>query len=245
VLNYVQKLSKVPSFIRRLAGAGLNGVNGLHTSISKADRIEKLKLILGAKGVLEAFNYINQTYTQREINKIVNSNALLNASVFDKDAELNSQVSVLNKVLAVEYKSYLVDDILQKVDRATMSVSLEGREPFLDHRLVEWVSTLPDEYKLKDGVSKRILKDIVHKYVPASMMERPKMGFGVPVSKWLKSELRELLDDVMSDSSLKNQHLLHPEVIAELREQYLAGKLEDFERLWFVFVFLQWYKKWM
>jgi hypothetical protein len=57
--------------------------------------------------------------------------------------------------------------------------------------------------------------------------------------------LRELLDDVMSDSSLKNQHLLHPEVIAELREQYLAGKLEDFERLWFVFVFLQWYKKWM
>jgi asparagine synthase (glutamine-hydrolysing) len=245
VLNYVQKLSKVPSFFRMLAGAGLNGVNGLHTSISKADRIEKLKLILGAKGVLEAFNYINQTYTQREINKIVNSNALLNASVFDKDAELNSQVSVLNKVLAVEYKSYLVDDILQKVDRATMSVSLEGREPFLDHRLVEWVSTLPDEYKLKDGVSKRILKDIVHKYVPASMMERPKMGFGVPVSKWLKSELRELLDDVMSDSSLKNQHLLHPEVIAELREQYLAGKLEDFERLWFVFVFLQWYKKWM
>lgn len=245
VVNYVRQLNGVPSFLRSIMGAGLNGIGGLHTSISKANRLEKLKLILASKGVLESFNYINQTYTEREINKIVNNRAPLNYSVFDKDAELNSQVSILNKVLAVEYKSYLVDDILQKVDRATMSVSLEGREPFLDHRLVEWVSTLPDEYKLKDGVSKRILKDIVHKYVPVSMMERPKMGFGVPVSKWLKNELRDLLDDVMSDAALNNQQLLNPEVVSVLRDQYLAGNLEDFERLWFVFVFLQWYRKWM
>ena len=245
VVKYVQQLNGIPAVLRNIMGAGLNGIGGLHTSISKANRLEKLKLVLTSKGVLESFNYINQTYTEREINKIVNNGAPLNSSVFDKDVELSSKVSVLNKVLAVEYKSYLVDDILQKVDRATMSVSLEGREPFLDHRLVEWVSTLPDEYKLKDGVSKRILKDIVHKYVPVSMMERPKMGFGVPVNKWLKNELRDLLEDVMSDAALNNQQLLNPEVVSVLRDQYLAGKLEDFERLWFVFVFLQWYKKWM
>ncbi|MFM7016213.1 MAG: asparagine synthase-related protein, partial [Bacteroidota bacterium] len=150
----------------------------------------------------------------------------------------------LNQVLAVEYQTYLVDDILQKVDRATMSTSLEGREPFLDHRLIEFVATLPAEFKLQNGEGKRILKDIVHDYVPKHLIERPKMGFGVPVSKWMQNDLKPLLMEVMGDEALKENHLLNASSIRALREDYLRGKVHDFERLWFVFTYLQWFKKW-
>ena len=74
---------------------------------------------------------------------------------------------------------------LQKVDRATMSVSLEGREPFLDHRIIEWAAQLPNEFKYFQGNKKYILKEINKKYIPENMMDRPKMGFGIPIEKWL------------------------------------------------------------
>ena len=163
---------------------------------------------------------------------------------FQDDDLIGANVEPLNRILALEYKTYLVDDILQKVDRATMSASLEGREPFLDHRLAEWVMRLPVSFKLDKGVSKRMLKDIVHRYVPRELMERPKMGFGVPVQHWMKSELKDLLFEVMSDEALREQEWLDPVKVSALRTDFLVGRLEDFERLWFVFVFLQWYRYW-
>jgi asparagine synthase (glutamine-hydrolysing) len=148
-------------------------------------------------------------------------------------------------VLASEYRAYLVDDILQKVDRASMSVSLEGREPFLDHRLAEWAMQLPVSFKLKDGVSKRILKDIVHAHVPRELMERPKMGFGIPLKSWMASDLKDVLMNVMGDDALKSQALVDPVQAKLLRDDYLNGQLGDFERLWFVFTLLQWNQRWM
>ena len=85
----------------------------------------------------------------------------------------------------------MVDDILQKVDRATMSVSLEGREPFLDQHIIEWAAQLPSDYKYHKGEKKYILRQIVHKYIPKEMMDRPKMGFAIPVENWLANELKD------------------------------------------------------
>src|SRR5690606_6969573 len=105
--------------------------------------------------------------------------------------ELEQEYSdTLSYIMAIDYQTYLLDDILQKVDRATMSVSLEGREPFLDHRIIEWAAQLPMEYKYNNGNKKFILKEIVHKYIPKEIMDRPKMGFGIPVEKWLQKELK-------------------------------------------------------
>ena len=87
--------------------------------------------------------------------------------------------------MLADYLGYLPDDILVKVDRATMSTSLEGREPLLDHRIFEFAARLPLSYKVGDGTSKRILKDIVHEYVPKSLLDRPKRGFSIPLNKWL------------------------------------------------------------
>ncbi|MBL7925082.1 MAG: asparagine synthase C-terminal domain-containing protein, partial [Bacteroidia bacterium] len=243
--GYLARLNRIPSMLRNTAALGLEFTKVFHPAIAKPDRLEKLRLLLKSEGVLQGFHLINQTFTEKEIKRIVKGDAGFLKLVFDTDPELKDAVEPLNKILAVEYKSYLVDDILQKVDRSTMSASLEGREPFLDHRLVEWVAAMPSDYKLKDGVSKRILKDIVHQYVPREMMDRPKMGFGVPVKDWLKHELRDLFEEVMGEELLKRQDCLNTAVVLDLKRDYLEGRLGDFERLWFVFVFLQWYKKWM
>ena len=104
-----------------------------------------------------------------------------------------SNYSDLAYMMAIDYETYLVDDILQKVDRATMTASLEGREPYLDHRIIEWAARLPDQYKYNNGVKKYILREIVYDYIPKTMMDRPKMGFAIPIGKWLKTELRNWL----------------------------------------------------
>src|SRR5436190_14256683 len=140
----------------------------------------------------------------------------------------------------------MVDDILQKVDRATMSASLEGREPFLDQRIIEFVSRLPSHYKYRDGVGKIMLRDIVHRYIPREIMHRPKMGFGVPVERWLKNELRDFFEDTFSQHSSKDVfNILNKSEVENLKKEYLNGKLEYFERLWFVLFSMAWYKRWM
>ncbi|MFN5347545.1 MAG: asparagine synthase (glutamine-hydrolyzing) [Bacteroidota bacterium] len=240
--SYLKKWNNKPGAVKLLSPF-LNAIN-LNKNLTSANRIEKLIEFINAKTNAEAFDSINKTFTAGEARLLLNANFKELNTIFNSGEKFSSKVSPLNQVLAVEYQTYLVDDILQKVDRATMSTSLEGREPFLDHRLIEFVATLPSEYKLQNGVGKRILKDIVHQYVPKSLMERPKMGFGVPVKKWMKDDLKPLLMEVMGDDALKGNHLLNATAIHRLREDYLAGKVHDFERLWFVFTYLQWFKKW-
>ncbi|MFM7016089.1 MAG: asparagine synthase (glutamine-hydrolyzing), partial [Bacteroidota bacterium] len=193
--NYLNKWSAMPGIVKALVPF-LNAIN-LNKNLTNANRVEKLIEFINAKTSVEAFDSINKTFTAGEARLLLNANFKELSTVFNSGEKFSSKVSPLNQVLAVEYQTYLVDDILQKVDRATMSTSLEGREPFLDHRLVEFVATLPAEFKLQNGVGKRILKDIVHEYVPKHLMERPKMGFGVPVSKWMQNDLKPLLMEVM------------------------------------------------
>lgn len=237
--NYLKKIQSIPQVLKQFTFLAKSF--NLSRNISQANRLTKLIDLAETKGPLAAFDIVNRTFTSKEIEILMGASSKHLHTVFDDDNLLSNNVSLLNKVLAVEYKSYLVDDILQKVDRATMSASLEGREPFLDHRLIEYVAKLPDEYKLHNGVSKRILKDIVHKYVPKSMMDRPKMGFGVPVVDWMKSDLRDLLDETINESVFKNDCHLDGKVVMKLKNDYLNGEVKDFERLWFVFTYLQWF----
>lgn len=241
---YIRKMQQVPAPLRKLAAASISSLKS-SASLSKANRLEKLVGLLQSQDVVMAFHIINQTYTDGEIRLLTGCTVPPLSHPFQSGNGLSEKVTLLQTLLAVEYKTYLVDDILQKVDRATMSASLEGREPFLDHRLLEWTASLPDEFKIKNGVQKRILKDIVHKYVPKEIMERPKMGFGVPVPRWMKHELRELFEDVVNEQTLKAAGFLDSGSVLKLKSDYLEGKLEDFERMWFVFILLQWHQRWM
>lgn len=145
--------------------------------------------------------------------------------------------------MANDYKIYLQNDILVKVDRATMSVGLEGREPFLDHRLIEYVAQLPVSFKL-EGEQKRILKDIVYKYVPKSIMERPKAGFSIPVSLWLKKDLSYLIDDHLSASSISQSGLFNSNYIESMVRSFKNGNTVPFDMIWRILQFQMWYEKW-
>ena len=151
----------------------------------------------------------------------------------------------LNRLLSVDYQTFMCDDILTKVDRATMSVSIEGREPLLDHRLIEFMSQIPSKYKNYKGEKKYILKEIVHKYLPKSLMDRPKHGFGIPVLTWFRGELKDLMIDLINEKQLNDQKIFRVNKIIEIRDAYFRGRNDDFEFLWFMMIFQMWYNRWM
>ena len=140
----------------------------------------------------------------------------------------------------------MVDCILAKVDRATMSVSLEGREPLLDHRLIEFVARLPSSFKYKQGVKKYLLKEIAHQYIPKEIMVKRKMGFGAPVHTWFKDDIaKDLLRTYLDPKKIERQGLLNHSQIADLLNAYYAGTHVDFNKIWLLLVFQMWYERWM
>ena len=148
-------------------------------------------------------------------------------------------------MLAIDYKTYMVDDILQKVDRATMSTSLEGREPFLDQNIIEWAAQLPSGYKYHNGTKKYILREIVHQYIPKEIMDRPKSGFAIPVQDWLANELKPLVQQHFSTDALKEHGLFDVNAAQQIATDFLNGRKEKYLKVWYMLMFQMWYEKWM
>ncbi len=144
-----------------------------------------------------------------------------------------------------DFNYYLPDDILVKVDRASMAVALESREPFLDHLLVEFAASLPLSYKYGDGISKRLLKKILYKYVPRELVERPKQGFGVPIEEWFKNDLKSMILEYLGEDRLRGQGLFDAARVVSLRDKYLADEGVGVQRLWLLLMFEMWYDRWM
>ena len=147
--------------------------------------------------------------------------------------------------MAIDYQTYLLDDILQKVDRAAMSVSLEGREPFLDQRVIEWAAKLPMDYKYNNGSKKFIIKEIVHKYIPKAMLDRPKMGFGIPIAAWLQKDLKPFVDNYFDAAFIQKQNIFNNEEVQRIKDSFYKGKIERAEKIWYLLMFQMWYDKWM
>jgi asparagine synthase (glutamine-hydrolysing) len=146
------------------------------------------------------------------------------------------------RMMAFDTVHYLPDDILVKVDRAAMAVSLETRVPLLDHRVVEFAFQLPIGLKYKNGQPKWILRKLLSQRVPLEMFERPKMGFGVPMGDWLRGPLREWGEDLLSEQALRDTAVLNPPAVRRRWQEHLAGRADWNYELWDILMLQAWLK---
>src|SRR5439155_662341 len=159
---------------------------------------------------------------------------------FDDVSLWKSLPELLHRMMCLDFVSYLPDDILVKVDRAAMSVSLETRIPLLDHRIIEYAWSLPNSLKQRRGCGKRLLRQVLHQYVPPSLVERPKKGFGVPIGQWLRGPLRPWAESLLSGSRLRQEAFFDVKTVRRKWTEHLCGRQDAGAALWHVLMFQDW-----
>ena len=151
----------------------------------------------------------------------------------------------IDRLLYLDSKTYLPGDILTKVDRMSMAVSLEARVPLLDHVLIEFVARMPSSWKMRGLESKFIFKEAVKGLVPEEILHRPKQGFGVPIGAWINDQLRERIDDTLSDPRTRQRGFIRPEYVDVLRAEHNRGRRDHSPALWTVLMFELWCRKYL
>lgn len=250
LMRYGKKLNQLPEFVRDITVGIMNAVPAdklpvLKNKYNFHNRYEKLKGLLKDPSPKNLMLNLSRQFDDKQLNTVLkNKWNSLDTAYLSNDLK-KEFYTPLSYMMAIDYQTYLLDDILQKVDRASMSVSLEGREPFLDHRIIEWSAQLPDDFKYRNGNKKYILKEIVHQYIPKTMMDRPKMGFAIPIENWLATDLKEQVEFYLIDKKIESQNIFSVDFVRQLKFDFYSGKKELAQKLWYMLMFQMWYEKWM
>jgi len=250
MMKHGKILNQLPQFIRK-------GMSGIMSSIPSDkipvlknkynfhNRYEKLKVLLNDPSPKNMMLSLSKQYDESQLKHLLKCEFKNLDTAYLSDALHKEFNSPLSYMMAIDYQTYLLDDILQKVDRASMTASLEGREPFLDHRIIEWAAQLPDHYKYYKGSKKHILKEMVHHYIPKELMDRPKMGFAIPIEKWLMHDLKEKVFYYLDDQKIEQENIFEVRAIQKLKTDFYLGKKEYANKIWYLLMFQMWYEKWM
>jgi asparagine synthase (glutamine-hydrolysing) len=207
------------------------------------NRVNKFAQILNSISLtdfmLKSSQYLDE-YRLQKLHLIGTPAYIFEESISSEDL---NEVSTLG---FIDIKSYLEGDILAKVDRASMANGLEGREPFLDYRLVEWALALPSHLKISGTKSKYVLRTILSKYVPTELIERPKMGFAIPIEKWTRTILKEELAEMKDSQMFCNTFKLNQRELDKIITTFLSNKQTEYNPnfIWFLFSLYKWYKTW-
>tara|TARA_B100000073_G_C23722815_1_gene568222 strand:- start:620 stop:2329 length:1710 start_codon:yes stop_codon:yes gene_type:complete len=244
----LNNILKTPTTIKKLVSKIIFSISEerwnslLSGSISKSfvnigNKLHKTADILSSKSIRDLhFKLVSQIHNPSEWLK--NSNeykSKLNDGIV-RFEELNS----IESMMAYDLISYLPTDILTKVDRAAMSVSLETRIPFLDLDVIEFSTSLPIEFKIRNGVSKWALREVLYKHVPKNLIERPKMGFGVPLAEWLRGPLKGWAESLLDENRLHQEGFFNVEFVRDKWLEHLSGKRNWSYQLWNVLMFQAW-----
>jgi asparagine synthase (glutamine-hydrolysing) len=206
------------------------------------DKFIKFRDFVNTDHYLTKYDMIYKFFLPQELEGLGIHSNLTQVPLMDKRVE---NLDIYGQSMFYDLKTYLTDDILTKVDRATMGVSLEGREPFLDNRILEYSSRMPMKYKYRDGQSKWVLRKILEKYVPNEYFERKKQGFSIPIYEWFKNDMKDLYYEQMNPDRIKRDGVLNPAPIKKMLDDYMKGRGVYPFKLWFLFIFQLWYEKHM
>jgi len=204
------------------------------------NKYAKLKRAVRAKDQTSLFESLNIIFDQQEMKDLTLSNEP-NSGGIKSSAELDR----VNAMFFRDITNYLPDDILTKVDRATMAVALEGREPFLDHKLMEYAMALPLKFKYRSGKGKFILRKMLAHYLPKEITQRPKRGFELPIGEWFKSDLKEYVDEYLAEQRLERLGLLNPDFVRQLKSDYFDNRVLNHDKLWNILMLQMWLEKWV
>ena len=203
-------------------------------------KLHKVANVLPAKSIRDMhFKLVSQIQNP--------SDWLLNANEYktslNDDTKRFVELNPIEQMMAYDLITYLPTDILTKVDRAAMAVSLETRVPFLDLNVIEFSASLPMEFKIRNGVTKWALREVLYKHVPKDLIERPKMGFGVPLAEWLRGPLQDWAESLLDEKRLHQEGFFDVEFVRNKWLEHLSGKRNWHHQLWNVLMFQAWLEK--
>ena len=245
------KLKWMPLIMRQVLGIGIHKIPvsiwnksscvlpRKYQVSSMGDKAHRMAHRLKNVGSLDDMYNSLVTEGFREEGLVINNRLILKTKLDDCSIALGIKESE-QRMMLWDSVTYLPDDILTKVDRAAMGVSLETRIPFLDHRVAELAWRIPLNMKIKDGVGKWPVRQILYKYVPKELIERPKAGFAVPVGQWIRGPLHEWASDLLDESRIKREGYFDPKLVQQLWGQHLSGHYDWTPRLWAILMFQSW-----
>ena len=236
--SLARNVNKIPNNWINNSFSALNRITPkIFNAIQLGDKFQKGINVLDSENINELYKRLISNW--HDPSSIV-INGVEGKTIFSKDDYSLDEFNVIQKMMYIDSVTYLPDDILTKVDRAAMAVSLETRVPFLDHKVVEFSWRLPDSMKLKNGVGKWLLREVLYRHVPRELIERPKMGFGVPIGLWLKGPLKDWAEELLDETRLHSDGLFHPSLVRKMWNEHLSGVRNWQSQLWAVLMFQAW-----
>jgi len=240
------------SFKREVLKIGLNlinsnGIEYINEKLPKnlkqtniKDKYNKFQRAVNSDSLEGMFENASSYVDKKEMKKFLSISK--NEKLFTKWQNIGN-IEFLNQMMAIDYKLFMNDDVLTKVDRATMSVSLEGREPLLDYRIIEYMARVPLNIKYKNNQGKYLLRQVLYKYIPKDMVNKPKSGFQIPLNEWLRKELKPLVIKYLDNTKL-NEDIFNIKEINLLKKKFFAG-VDVGTTIWFILMYQMWKEKWL